>query len=128
MKERAAKEVGHKFLDRDFTTLPPDKDPTEFVLANNAQRRQLNTKQKRELIAKLLESYPDRDDPQIARMASVDRKTVGSVREERKQWVAEIKAKWRNLNDVERREIVKELRHDIMEILSPPKPVVLASR
>ena len=129
---RAAKEVGHKFSDRDFTTLPPDRDPMAFVLANNAQRRQLNTKQKRELIAKLIASYPSADDPQIARMVSVDRKTVVSVRDERKQWVAEIKAKWRSLNGVERREIVSELRLDIQkalgEIPSQGNSEVVASR
>jgi ParB-like chromosome segregation protein Spo0J len=117
---RGAKEVEHKFSDRDFVPLPPDRDPMAFVLASNAHRRQLNTKQKRELIAKLIQSYPALDDPVIARMVSVDRKTVASVREERKQLVAEIKAKWKVLSTVERREIVAELRLELVEILSPP--------
>jgi ParB-like chromosome segregation protein Spo0J len=125
---RAAREVGHKFSDRDFVPLPPDRDPMAFVLASNAHRRQLNTKQKRELIAKLIQSYPTLDDAQIARLASVDRKTVGSVRQERKQLVAEIKTKWKVLSTPERREIVAELRGDIVEILSPANVEVEASR
>jgi ParB-like chromosome segregation protein Spo0J len=125
---RAAREVGHKFSDRDFTTLPPDRDPMAFVLANNAQRRQLNTKQKRELIAKLIQSYPTLDDAQIARLASVDRKTVGSVRDERKQLVAEIKTKWKVLSTPERRDIVADLRGDLVEILSLTNVEVVASR
>jgi ParB-like chromosome segregation protein Spo0J len=125
---RGAKEVGHKFSDRDFVPLPPGVDPLAFVLASNAHRRQLNTKQKRELIAKLIQSYPGADDPQIARMANVDRKTVGSVREERKQLVAEIKAKWKVLSTPERREIVADLRGDLVEILSPANVEVVARR
>jgi hypothetical protein len=84
---RAAKAAGHKFAARDFKDLAPGLDPEEFVTARNDARRHLSSKQKRELIAKKINRWPDLSDKEIGRKACCDRKTVASVREEMKKAV-----------------------------------------
>jgi hypothetical protein len=79
---RAAIEAGHRFSERDFTQLAAGVDAESFVLSANLQRRSLDNKGKRAVIAKLIESKPGQSDRFIARLAGVDAKTVASVRVE----------------------------------------------
>src|SRR5438132_3284712 len=78
----AAKAAGHKFTERDFKELAPSLDAEAFVISANIHRRQLSTKQRREFIGKMIEAKPEASDRAIAKLASVDNKTVASVREE----------------------------------------------
>jgi hypothetical protein len=55
-------------------------DPLAYVTSLNLHRRNLTTEQKREVIAKLLKVQPNKSDRQLAKMAKVDHKTIGSVR------------------------------------------------
>jgi len=57
-------------------------DPLGYVVSLNLKRRHLTSKQKRELIAKLLKAKPEQSDRQIADQARADHKTVGKVRRE----------------------------------------------
>lgn len=60
----------------------PDCDPYAFAVSANIHRRHLSSEQKRNLIEKLLIATPEKSDRQIAAMAKVDHKTVGTVRKE----------------------------------------------
>ena len=51
------------------------------MISANIRRRHLTTKQKRDLLAKLIKANPDQSDRQIADVANVDNKTVATVRE-----------------------------------------------
>jgi hypothetical protein len=44
---RAGQKLGQKFGPKDFTELPPGKNPYEFVIAANVHRRHLTMEQKR---------------------------------------------------------------------------------
>jgi hypothetical protein len=77
---RAAMECNHKFTEGDFVELAAGIDPESFVISANLQRRQLSTKAKREVIAKLIEAKPGHSDRALGRLAGVDPKTVASVR------------------------------------------------
>src|SRR5262245_11955741 len=79
---RAAIEAGHTFAERDFSNLAPGVDAEAWVISANLQRRQLDNRGKRAVIAKLIEGKPGQSDRAIARMAGVDHKTVASVRAE----------------------------------------------
>jgi hypothetical protein len=79
---RAGIEAGHRFTEKDFTQLAASVDPESFVLSANLQRRSLDNKGKRAIIAKLIESKPGLSDRAIARLAGVNHKTVGDVRDE----------------------------------------------
>jgi ParB-like chromosome segregation protein Spo0J len=57
-------------------------DPIGAVIAMNIRRRHLTSKQKRELIEKLLKMQPDKSDRQIAAMTGTSHPTVASVRED----------------------------------------------
>jgi hypothetical protein len=57
-------------------------DPLTFVISANLHRRHLTRKQKREVTAKLLKAQPEKSNRQIAKVAKVDDKTVGTVRAE----------------------------------------------
>jgi ParB-like chromosome segregation protein Spo0J len=114
---RAAKEAGHKFTDRDFTTLPVGVDPKAFVISTNVQRRHLNTKQKREFIARLLQEMSTSSDRQIAKLAGVDNKTVASVREELRRRAKDFADQWRRFGERERRGFVEAFRADLQKLL-----------
>jgi hypothetical protein len=58
-------------------------DPYAFVISANIHRRHLTAEQKRELIAKLIETDPMKPNRQIAETVKVDHKTVASVRAEK---------------------------------------------
>jgi hypothetical protein len=60
--------------------IKPDTDPYAYVISANIRRRHLTAEQKRELIAKLIKSTPEKSDRAIAKTAKVDHKTVGAVR------------------------------------------------
>jgi hypothetical protein len=55
-------------------------DPIAFVIAVNIRRRHLTTKQKTELVKKLLKFNPEKSDRQIAADAKADHKTVAKER------------------------------------------------
>jgi hypothetical protein len=62
------------------TSLPEDTDPYAFVFSANLARRHLSAEQKRDIIAKLLKSNPEKSDRRIAEIAKDDHKKVGRVR------------------------------------------------
>src|SRR5262245_64659105 len=51
---RAAVEAGHTFAERDFAQLAPGVDAEAWVISANLQRRQLDNRGKRAVIAKLI--------------------------------------------------------------------------
>ena len=55
-------------------------DPWAFVISANIRRRHLTTKQKQELVEKLLREKPERSDRQTAALAKISDKTVGKIR------------------------------------------------
>jgi hypothetical protein len=59
-----------------------DDDPFAYVVSANVHRRHLTTEQKREVVAALLKSRPERSDRATAAIAKVSDKTVGDVRSE----------------------------------------------
>jgi hypothetical protein len=79
---RAGIEAGHRFTERDFTQLAAGVNPEGYVISANLQRRSLDNKGKRAVIAKLIESKPGQSDRAIARLAGVNHKTVADVRDE----------------------------------------------
>jgi hypothetical protein len=111
---RAAKEAKYVFGDRDFRDLPDSLDPEAFVISTNMKRRQLSTKQKREFIAKLIESKPaDTSDREIARLACVDPHTVKSVREEVRNRFAKFLATFDALSPAQRRDFIAARRNQL---------------
>ena len=70
--------------DRTFLRVP-DTDPVGYVISANIHRRHLNTRQKRELIAKLLKLQPETSNRQIAAAAHSHHETVAAVRAEGEQ-------------------------------------------
>jgi DNA-binding CsgD family transcriptional regulator len=63
-------------------TLDSSVDPYAYVMSANLKRRHLTTKQKRELIAKLLRAQPEKSNRQIAAMLGVHHETVAAERAE----------------------------------------------
>jgi DNA-binding MarR family transcriptional regulator len=63
-----------------FKTFKNETDPAAYVISVNIHRRHLTTKQKHELIAKLLKANPEKSDRQIAKTVKVSPSTVGTVR------------------------------------------------
>jgi hypothetical protein len=57
-------------------------EPYAYCISANLHRRHLTQQQKRDLIAKLLKANPERSDRQMAGLAKVDNKTVGTIRRE----------------------------------------------
>jgi ParB-like chromosome segregation protein Spo0J len=57
-------------------------DPAAYVITANLHRRHLTAEQKRELIAKLLTTQPEKSDRRIAKTVKVSPTTVGTVRAE----------------------------------------------
>jgi ParB-like chromosome segregation protein Spo0J len=73
---RACIEAGVEPTYRPFTR----DDPAAHVTSANIHRRHLNAEQKRDLITALLKATPEKSDRQIAKVARVDYKTVGTAR------------------------------------------------
>ena len=103
---RAAKEAKHQFTDRDFKELAGGLDAEAFVISANLQRRQLTTKQKREFIAKQIDSKPKASDRDIAKFCCVDHKTVASVRVEMDSRLAKFIASFDALSPTHRQEFI----------------------
>jgi hypothetical protein len=77
-RQRACQEAGvePRYVDV-FTT-----DPVGYVLARNIHRRHLSRKQRRKLIATILQHDPNRSDRQIAQDVGSGHRLVGAVRQE----------------------------------------------
>jgi hypothetical protein len=60
--------------------LPSDVDPVAYIISANVTRRHLTPKQKRDIIAKLLQADPTKSDRQIAEMVKASPTTVGKER------------------------------------------------
>jgi hypothetical protein len=112
---RAAKAVGYPFDTRDFVELPPGKDPKEFVIAANVQRRHLTTEQRRALIIRLLRERPQDSDRKIALLIGVSNKTVSTYRKELAEELEKFVKAWRDLDAVHRREFVAAHRHELRQ-------------
>jgi hypothetical protein len=105
---RAAKEAKYPLTDRDFKQLAGGLDPEAFVISANMHRRQLSSKQKRDFIAKQIDSKPKASDRDIAKFCCVDHKTVASVREEMANRLAKFIASFDALSPAHRQEFIAE--------------------
>jgi hypothetical protein len=112
---RAGKATGYKFTAKDFTELPPGKDPKEYVIATNVHRRHLTTEQKRALIIRLLRERPHDSDRKIALLMGVSNKTVSTYRKELEENLEKFVKAWRDLDVVQRREFVTAHRHELLQ-------------
>jgi ParB-like chromosome segregation protein Spo0J len=56
-------------------------DPSAYVISANIHRRHLTAEDKRKVIADLIKADPTKSNRQIAKVAKVDDKTVGTIRE-----------------------------------------------
>jgi hypothetical protein len=75
--------AGQHFLDCDkVIVLDKSVDPYAYVVSANIHRRHLTAEQKRELIAKLIKTTPEKSDRQIAETVKASPTTVGTVRAE----------------------------------------------
>jgi hypothetical protein len=63
-------------------TIADGFDPYAFVAATNVGRRHLNTAAKRKIGAKLIVARPELTDHAIAKLASINHKTVSAIRKE----------------------------------------------
>lgn len=114
---RAAKACGHRFTERDFKNLSPGLDPEEFVSSRNDHRRNLDTKQKRELIARKINRHPTYSNSKIGKLVCADKKTVVSVREEMQKRVETFTQDWDKLSALQRREFATGKREEILTAL-----------
>jgi hypothetical protein len=114
---RAAKEASYKFTERDFRNLALSIDPEEFVSSKNDHRRNLDSKQKRALIARKIGRHPNYSNRQIARLTCCDHKTVASVRDEMRKRVDTFKLSWGELTSSQRREFVASVREEMVDAL-----------
>lgn len=119
---RAAKAVGYLFTARDLVELPPDKDPKEFVIAANVQRRHLTTDQKRDLAIRLLRERPHDSDRKIALLIGLSNKTVSTYRKELAEELEKFVKAWRDLDVMHRREFVMAHRHELRQAELPTPP------
>jgi hypothetical protein len=76
-------------------------------------RRQLDTKGKGAFIAFLIERHPLATDGEIAKLATVDRKTVVDVRKEMQRRVEKLGEDYDALNPTQRREFVSKKLADL---------------
>jgi len=109
---RAAKEAGRTLIEHNFRYLSQGWDPEEFVSSKNDHRRNLDTKQKRELIEKRINRHPDMSNHKIAKLACCDHKTVASVRAEMRKRVETLVEGWKKLSIPQRREFYSAVGED----------------
>src|SRR5262249_4495304 len=111
---RACREAGHVFVERDFKSLPASlanaADAEAFVSSVNFHRRHMDTKAKRAFIAHKINRHPDISDRAIAKLASVDHKTVASVRRELRNRVEKLVKEFRELSAIQQREFLGLVR------------------
>jgi hypothetical protein len=60
-------------------------DPLGFVISANLHRRHLTAEQKREMIAKLIKTQPEKSDRQVAEQVKASPSTIGAVRKKLEQ-------------------------------------------
>ena len=112
-RHRAGKAVGYKFTD--FTELPPGRNPYEFVLAANVQRRRLTTEQKRALSLRLIRERPNDSDRKIALLLGMSNKTISTYRKELEEMFERFVRTWHDLDPNQRRDFVSQYRHEIAQ-------------
>jgi hypothetical protein len=82
---RACEAAGVKVQSWQWRHLNSDNDkldPAAWVISANLHRRHLTAEQKRDVIAVLIKTYPEKSDRQIAEMVRASPTTVGTVRRE----------------------------------------------
>lgn len=112
---RAGKRNGYKFSAKDFTELPPGKNPHEFVIAANVQRRHLTTEQKRGLALRLIRERPNDSDRKIALLLGMSNKTISTYRKELEEMFERFVRTWHDLDANQRREFVTQYRHELAQ-------------
>jgi hypothetical protein len=112
---RACKTAGYHFSAKDFTELPPGKDPFEFVFAENVARRHLTGDQKKALVIRLIRERPKDNDRKIASLVGVSNKTVWTYRKELEEAFEEFVKAWRDLDLTQRKEFVMQCRHELVQ-------------
>jgi hypothetical protein len=110
----------------DLIDLPAGKDPKDFVIAANVQRRHLTTEQKRDLAIRLLRERPQDSDRKIALLIGVSNKTVSTHRNELAEELEKFVKAWKSLDATHRREFVMAHRHELRQAegrLAEPPPI-----
>ena len=111
---RACRTAGYRLSAKDFTELPPGKDPFEFVFAENIARRHLSGEQKKALVVRLIRERPKDNDRKIASLVGVSNKTVWTYRKELEEMFEKFVQIWRDLDPAQRREFVTQFRHELV--------------
>ena len=112
---RAGKALCYKFTAKDFTELPPGKNPYEFVLVANVQRRHLTTEQKRDLALRLIRERPNDSDRKIALLLGMSNKTISTYRKELEEMFERFVRTWHDLDANQRRDFVSQYRHELAQ-------------
>jgi len=115
---RAGKRLGHKWTAKDFTELLPGRNPYEFVIAVNVQRRHVTGEQKRGLAIKLTRERPNDSDRKIALLLGMSNKTISIYRKELEEMFERFVRTWADLDANQRREFVTQYRHELTQAAS----------
>jgi hypothetical protein len=96
-----------------------------FVFSTNFNRRQLTSKQKREVIKTMITKYPEKSNRKIAELCSTSHSLVGSVREEMREPDKKAREEFEavcstfdNWPDKYRTDFVQRFRLDLRELLA----------
>jgi hypothetical protein len=112
---RAGQTLGQKFSAKDFSELPSGKNPYEFVIAVNVQRRHLTTDQKRALALRLIRERPNESDRKIALLLGMSNKTISTYRKELEEMFERFVRTWHDLDANQRRDFVSQYRHELAQ-------------
>jgi len=112
---RAGQKLGQKFSAKDFVELAPEKNPYEFVIAANVQRRHLTTDQKRGLALRLIRERPNDSDRKIALLLGMSNKTISTYRKELEEMFERFVRSWHDLDANQRRDFVAQYRHELAQ-------------